>query len=440
MAEAAALGMLVSNHSYGIATGWLYFGGSPPDNWWWIGGSDPSDVEDPNFGFYDSEAQLWDQIAYDAPYYLIVKAAGNDRSDTSPVAGEEYTIIDQNGEVLSISDLPRDADCAPAGYDCLPTHSVAKKILTVGAINDLPGGYIPLAGSSQVGMTPFSGWGPTDDGRIKPDVVGNGEFLFSTWSTNPFYNVAAGTSMAAPNVTGSATLLQEHYENMHGPGNFMRAATLKALIIHTADEAGDSDGPDYAFGWGLMNTQNAAKVITEDGGDHLIFDGCLANQAVHNTIQINVAEADTQLTATLVWTDPAGTPVTLSLDPPDAMLVNDLDLRIKKGPTYSPWVLNPADAAAAATKGDNFRDNVEQVEITSAGTGNYTIEISHKGTLFGGTNQDYSLIISKPPYRREVCLSMKTFQEACPQVGLWWIRPEVLEAGPSTLPPQFHQD
>ena len=36
MALAAANGMLVSNHSYGIAAGWLYLGGTPPDQWWWI--------------------------------------------------------------------------------------------------------------------------------------------------------------------------------------------------------------------------------------------------------------------------------------------------------------------------------------------------------------------------------------------------------------------
>ena len=33
MASAAAGGLLVSNHSYGIAAGWLYIGGPPPDTW-----------------------------------------------------------------------------------------------------------------------------------------------------------------------------------------------------------------------------------------------------------------------------------------------------------------------------------------------------------------------------------------------------------------------
>jgi hypothetical protein len=148
MAAAAANGMLISNHSYGIAAGWLYLGGAPPDNWWWIGGPDPSDVEDPNFGYYDSETALWDQIAYDAPYYLIVKAAGNDRSDIGPSPGEEYTVIDQDGNFLFTSTLPRNSDCAPAGYDCLPSASVAKNVLTVGAVDDLIGGYSIFSGPS----------------------------------------------------------------------------------------------------------------------------------------------------------------------------------------------------------------------------------------------------------------------------------------------------
>jgi len=398
MALAAAGGLLASNHSYGIAAGWLYIGDVAPNTWWWIGGAADTDVEDPYFGYYDTESQLWDQIAYDAPYYLIVKASGNDRTDTGPSPGEEYTVIDQQGNPLFTSTLPRNADCAPAGYDCLPTNAGAKNVLTVGAVDDVPGGYSPLAGPSQVQMAPFSSWGPTDDGRIKPDVVGNGVFLISAWPDSPYYAAAAGTSMAAPNVTGSLLLLQEHYEDIHGADSFMRAATLKALAIHTADEAGNADGPDYAFGWGLLNTRLAARVITEDGGgDHQIIQGSLADGAT-DTVQFNVDQSDAVLSATLVWMDLPGTPVALTLDNPALMLKNDLDLRIKRTPsTYMPWVLNPANPAAAATKGDNFRDNVEQVEVNSGGTGTYTIEVTHKGILLGGPYQDYSLIISMTP-------------------------------------------
>ena len=398
MAAAAADGLLVSNHSYGIAAGWLYLGGSPPDTWWWIGGADPSDVEDPNFGYYDSETALWDQIAWDAPYYLIVKASGNDRTDIGPAPGEEYTVVDPDGNFLFTSTLPREPDCAPAGYDCMPTNSGAKNVLTVGAVDDVIGGYSSLAGPTQVQMADFSGWGPTDDGRIKPDLVGNGILLFSAWGEYPWYASAIGTSMATPNIAGSLILLQEHYEDLHGPGNYMRAATLKALAIHTADETGDAPGPDYEYGWGLLNTKTAAQLITDDGlGDQQIIEDSLPDGGT-DTFNVNVSDPDSIITATLVWTDPPGTPVAPTLDPPDRMLVNDLDLRIKRGgTTFMPWVLDPANPSAPATTGDNDRDNVEQVVASATSTGSYTIEVSHKGALLDGASQDYSLIISVKP-------------------------------------------
>jgi len=392
MATAAAAGQLVSNHSYGVAAGWIPIGGDPPDNWWWIGGSEPTDLEDANFGYYDNESQLWDQIARDAPYFLIVKAAGNDRLDFGPEPGEEYTIIDQGGEPVSISTVERPADCAPAGYDCLPTHAGAKNILTVGAVDDLPGGYFPLGGPEQVAMTLFSGWGPTDDGRIKPDLVANGSFLYSAWYPEP-YAFATGTSQATPNVSGSLLLLQEHYENLRGDDNFMRAATLKALAIHAADEAGEAPGPDYAFGWGLLNTQSAARIISDEGNGHQIIEGSLAEGAT-DSHAVSVTRPDSLLTATLVWADPPHLPAAPSLDPLDLMLVNDLDLRVTRGGnTWLPWVLDPAHPAAPATTGDNVRDNVEQVRI-AADTCSYAVEVSHKGVLLDSAAQDYSLIIS----------------------------------------------
>ena len=200
MAAAAASGLLVSNHSYGIAAGWIAYGQAVPNNWWWIGGAGD---EDPNFGYYDSEAQALDEIANNAPYYLMVKAAGNDRWDIGPEPGEEYTIVDQNGIAQGTSTATRPADCSQTGYDCLPGSVVAKNILTVGAVNDVNGGYLPLQGPASVQMTGFSSFGPTDDGRIKPDLVANGWLLLSTWGAPNYFAVIAGTSMAAPSVSGS---------------------------------------------------------------------------------------------------------------------------------------------------------------------------------------------------------------------------------------------
>ena len=400
MALAAASGLLVSNHSYGIAAGWLYMGPvEPPDTtWWWIGGSGK---EDPNFGYYDSESALWDQIAVDAPYYLIVKAAGNDRTDVGPSDGEEYTVIDQNGDFVeyAIADGSHDPDCAPDGYDCIASASTAKNVLTVGAVDDLYGGYSIFSGPSSVTMASFSSWGPTDDGRIKPDIVGNGMFLISAWTTHELaYAAAAGTSMATPNVSGSLLLLQQHYEN-ENPGNYMRATTLKALVIHTADEAGNADGPDYEFGWGLLNTKSAAAIISDDSGAHQIIEDNLAEnleEAAVNTVEIVVTEADALVTATLVWADPPG-PVTFPqvLDDSSSKLVNNLDLRItREGESHLPWVLDPAVPAQAATRGINVLDNVEQVVIDGGTAGSYFVEVRHQPGAIAGGSQDYSLIIS----------------------------------------------
>ncbi|MDH4019347.1 MAG: S8 family serine peptidase, partial [Xanthomonadales bacterium] len=432
----ASLGnMLVSNHSYGIAAGWLNFDKPAPRDWMWIGGD--ANAEDWNFGYYSDVTETWDQVAYDAPHYLIVKAVGNDRQDFGPCNHDtqtcpEYTVIGQDGDpdddTLPTSTAYRVHDCAPYGYDCVPSISVAKNILTVGAVETITGGYNPTVGPPSVVDVIFSAWGPTDDGRIKPDLVGDGFLLVSTWAQDGIlYAPAIGTSMASPNVAGSLLLLQEHYENLNGENSFMRAATLKALAIHTADEAGGAPGPDYEFGWGLLNTNTAATVITESGGSHRIIEGTLSNGETE-TVQINVNEPDAIVRATLVWSDPPATPVAPSLDPSDLMLVNDLDLRIQDSTsTHMPWVLNPAMPSAAATRGDNFRDNVEQVLINGGGPGAYFITVNHKGNLLDINDQDYSLIISvSPRFSGELAtVAAEDFSEGLP--GGWSI---VQHAGP----------
>jgi hypothetical protein len=43
--------------------------------------------EDYGFGFYHGLTRTWDEIAYNTPYYSIVKSAGNDRCDFGPLQG-----------------------------------------------------------------------------------------------------------------------------------------------------------------------------------------------------------------------------------------------------------------------------------------------------------------------------------------------------------------
>ncbi len=319
MASAASAGLLVSNHSYIFVTGWRYDSGS--DEWFWFGDADLDPNEDPGFGFYRNSTRDWDQIAFDAPHYLIFKSAGNDRND-SPPAGTGHWVWDSEIGDWAWSTATRAADGAPLGYDCIPPRGNAKNIVTMGAVHDIPGGWMA---PGDVVMSDFSSWGPTDDGRIKPDLVANGVILYSPLDgSDTDYGSYSGTSMSSPSAAGSAHLLVQQYKGIHG-GTPPLAATVKALLIHTADEAGPNEGPDYSFGWGLMNTRAAADIIASDDGfpdriqEHELADGGFEMQQLY-------ANGSTPLKATLVWTDPPGTPPAWSLDPPTPMLVHDLDL------------------------------------------------------------------------------------------------------------------
>ena len=84
--------------------------------------------------------------------------------------------------------------------------------------------------------------------------------LSSISTADDAYDIYSGTSMATPAITGSSMLLQQYYSQLHN--TFMRSATLKGLLIHTADEAGPYPGPDYMYGWGLVDIAKAAAVIT----------------------------------------------------------------------------------------------------------------------------------------------------------------------------------
>lgn len=370
IATEAANGLIISNHSYGLRTGWDV--NASGTGWQWFGDPSVSNVVDYRFGFYDAaNSRVWDDIAFNAPFYLIVKSAGNDRTD--------------------VGDGTRPPD---GPYDCLEPKSVAKNILTIGAVEHLAGAY---SGPSDVVMSEFSSWGPTDDGRIKPDLSAIGVDVFSTLSNGVnAYGALSGTSMSAPNTTGSLALLQEYFAQLYS-GRYMRSATLKALAIHTVNEAGANPGPDYQFGWGLLAVDKAANIITRNDGERYIIDE--RNLAQNDSIVVRVNSAgNAPLIATICWTDVPGTPAPVSLNPANLMLVNDLDMRIydESGTAYLPWILNPANPVAAATRGDNFRDNVEKIEIPNPTAGEYRIVIKHKNEL-RNRNQNFSLIVTAAP-------------------------------------------
>ncbi len=389
--SSGAMGLLLSNHSYGTICGWDY---NANGNWMFYGKN--GDTADYNFGYYNKESADWDNIAYNAPYYLIVKASGNNRNVNGPAVGATYYYKDENGNETQANRPTGISN--NNGYDIIGTYGNAKNILTVGAVNGLPNGN---SKPEDVVMTPFSSWGPTDDGRIKPDLVADGMNVLSCSATSDSdYVTESGTSMSTPNATGALLLLQEYYAKLSG-GNFMRSATLKGLAIHTADEAGTTPGPDYQFGWGLLDVKKGADVLTAAVGStnssaskHLLYEKLL-NNGQTDSIQV-VASGNSPIIATICWTDPAGSVDYVNvLNNPTPKLVNDLDMRISSDNSmYYPWIMTPAVPSAAATRGDNYLDNVEKIEIDSVVPGQvYTIKITHKNSLSNGS-QAYSLLVS----------------------------------------------
>ncbi|MES2746745.1 MAG: S8 family serine peptidase [Bacteroidota bacterium] len=340
----ASNGGLVSNHSYGnIAT----------------------TLQIPYFGNYNSQSIEVDDLMNLFPYYQVVKSAGNDRNNTA------ITQVAVDG-----------------GYDLLAGVSTAKNVLTVAAVESVSN----YTGPESVVMSSFSNYGPTDDGRIKPDISAKGvEVSSTTSSSNTAYAVLSGTSMASPAITGLILLLQKHYNNLNATA-YMKSASVRGLICHSSREAGLNVGPDYEFGWGLADGLNAARVISTKGTSSIFEERTLNNLSTYTTsFTINSAQ---DINVTIAWTDPSGIPNGNGVeDNRTPRLVNNLDLKITKdATTYYPWKLNPDVPTDAATNNaDNNVDNIERVEIFNATPGTYTIEVTHKANLQGDL-QDYTLI------------------------------------------------
>lgn len=126
---------------------------------------------------------------------------------------------------------------------------VAKKAITVGAITSKP-----IPGPSEINnrslidlgkIAFFSSRGPTRDGRIKPDVVAGGLFVFSASNDGRSYIPNAGTSMATPVVTGIVALMLE--DSQKTPQQ-----VKDALILNTVADQSTGSTPNNTYGYGKV--------------------------------------------------------------------------------------------------------------------------------------------------------------------------------------------
>lgn len=283
-------------------------------------------------GGYDTEARTVDEQMKDIPSLIHVFSAGNNNgADCGYGAGNQWGNITGG-------------------------HKTAKNVICTANVTF--NGVI-VSSSSR---------GPATDGRIKPDITAMGNGTLSTDPNNEYYSFG-GTSAAAPAIAGVSAQLYEVYSDVNG-GALPPSELIKASILNTANEAGNI-GPDFKFGWGIVNGLRAAKTI-EDG--RYLSDEI--TQGVTNNHVINIPADTKQVKFMLYWGDVPGA---AGASP---ALVNDLDLVVTDPANNNllPWILDstpdPILLDTPATNGPDHLNNMEQVLINNPAAGNYSLDIS----------------------------------------------------------------
>jgi subtilisin family serine protease len=270
-------------------------------------------------------------------------------------------------------------------------------------------------------MAAFSSRGPSDDGRIKPDIVAPGtnivsnashaegaSSLWGQFETNADYAYSGGTSMATPLTAGAGVLVRE-WLVQEGISNPSAAAVKAALLNTTRDIAPGQYGttefqeipfsrPNAVEGWGRVNLDftntDPPNLFWLD--DHVT--GLGSSQVVtYTSTNIQPLEVLTNtlpLRVMLAWTDP---PASLSAA---SQLVNDLDL-IVTGPGGVVYHANGHTTTFDRT------NNVEGVVIDQPPLGEYTITVRAFNVPID--SQPYALAVwgplrPNPPEERSVFL------------------------------------
>lgn len=342
-----------------------------------------------NFGAYDAFARQVDEFSFNNPQMLILFSAGNSGVDRN-----------RDGRIDS---------------DSIGSPGTSKNALTVGASEnyELSGGIqrkiselrdaketwgVEPIFSSKVsdqpnGLAMFSSRGPTDDGRIKPDLVAPGTNILSTRSLHPksvdlwgryddYYVWSGGTSMSTPLVAGAAALVCEVLQKKFQIQN-PSATLVKAILMATSQDLFPgqygSGGPgqeqltkrpNFDQGFGRVDVSKVLELSSE----RLIDDkkGVATGESQEFDIEL---KQEQKLNILVIWNDaPANENVAKTL-------VNDLTLE----------VTGPETQFVSNDSINNFR-HFEK----SSKPGIYKIRVIGRQIPMGiGGKQPYSVVISQ---------------------------------------------
>lgn len=272
----------------------------------------------------------------------------------------------------------------------------SKNGLTVGALNH--GDSDSVAG--------YSNGGPTDDGRLKPDISATGTSIGSAAGDSnnsntidaPSRRSTSGTSMATPITAGATALLRQYFTDGFYPTGVKNTSDsytpsgqlMKAMLLNGTNT--DVGFFSNRAGWGKVWLENTLHFA----GDQRFFrfwdvthdTGLNTGDSLDFEVVVNPGE---EFRATLVWYDlsgPTGSGVTL---------VNNLDLSVTTpGGTYLGNRFSGSESTTGGTA--DAINNVEQVRFTSPVSGTYQItvdatNIPGDGTL-GSDQQGFALVVS----------------------------------------------
>ncbi|MDD5088625.1 MAG: S8 family serine peptidase [bacterium] len=300
------------------------------------------------FGDYEMTSRLLDQMTRstaDQPLIMFF-AAGNERNGTN---------------------------CGATSYRCMSVPAGAKNIISVGA----------TTGTDAVAS--FSSFGPTDDGRLKPEICATGVGVTSC-SPGPSYGYQemSGTSMATPAAAGTGCLILQQWHRLFPGAPDPLPETMKAILINSTTDIGTA-GPDFQTGFGLVNGLQAVQNLLAGG----VLESALeiGEQFEH---AFTVPAGLSELNVSLAWSDfPAGGNVIPTL-------VNDLDLRLidPEGTPHEPWLMRHHNPGAPVTHGRDSVNVCEKVTVTDPISGTWTLRVS--GTLNSGDSQTFGLSANAP--------------------------------------------
>lgn len=338
-------------------------------------------------GQYTIESYYVDKFMWENPDMLILFAAGNDGKDLNSDG-----IIDIN----SIGSPATSKNCLSVGasennrgpnFSISPYNTYGAAWSTYYPVDPLKNDYMA---NNIEGIAAFSSRGPTDDGRLKPDIVAPGTFIISARSSmtsnkgwgefDENYLYMGGTSMATPVTAGAVALVRQNYvDNLNITPS---AALIKATIINGAHDMTPGqygtnitqeiqEIPDYSQGWGRLDVKES---LYPTGKRKIHFcDGLKLNTDESFEMDYYINNSSESLKVSLVWTDYPGEPYSAYT------LVNDLDL----------YVIGPTGKIFKEIDGIN---NVEQIEIQKPEQGIYTVIVNGFNVPQGP--QPFSLVLS----------------------------------------------